>query len=244
MLTALLFLLALQVPPNGPDERAAELARRAVAADLGVEPASLIVRSVTPREWTPAQFECHRGPAAPGTAGPTLRGYRVVLASGVRVVPVNVSGDRAVVCPGLALEAPLTPEPPDPQESHDPAVIAALPVLPEPADQAGRDRVAHARDDLRRRLQSRAATIDLVGYRAVTWRDGSLGCPKAGMAYPQALVPGVVIELRAEGRLWSYHAGGTRPPFYCSTPVKPAPGPDPRADATSTAPGSRPKNTA
>ena len=102
---------------------------------------------------------CGPGPAAPGTVGATLRGYRVVLAAGARVVPVNVSGDRAVVCAGFALNAPLVPEL---QESDDSPPIAARPVIPLPTDTAARDRVNHARNDLRTRLTNRDAPIDLV----------------------------------------------------------------------------------
>ena len=41
---------------------------------------------------------------------------------------------------------------------------------------------------------------------AVTWPDGSLGCPEPGMAYTQALVPGYRILVRAGERLLEYHA--------------------------------------
>ena len=61
--------------------------------------------------------------------------------------------------------------------------------------------------------------------RGVTWRDGSLGCPKPGMMYTQALVEGALIVLRLEGREYSYHSGAGKPPFYCENPVSPASGP-------------------
>ena len=44
-------------------------------------------------------------------------------------------------------------------------------------------------DDLRVRL-GEGATIDVVLYEDVVWRDGSLGCPQPGMAYTQALEDG------------------------------------------------------
>jgi hypothetical protein len=49
-------------------------------------------------------------------------------------------------------------------------------------------------------------SITVVKAEAVTWPDGSLGCPKPGMAYTQALVPGYRIRLRAKGTLLDYHA--------------------------------------
>lgn len=41
---------------------------------------------------------------------------------------------------------------------------------------------------------------------AVTWADGSLGCPQPGMSYTMALVPGYRIKVRAGGRVLDYHA--------------------------------------
>lgn len=49
---------------------------------------------------------------------------------------------------------------------------------------------------------------DLVveSAEAVTWADGSLGCPEPGMMYTQALVPGYRIRVRAGDHLLDYHA--------------------------------------
>jgi hypothetical protein len=41
---------------------------------------------------------------------------------------------------------------------------------------------------------------------AVTWADGSLGCPEPGMNYTMALVPGYRIRVRAGEQLLDYHA--------------------------------------
>ncbi len=45
-----------------------------------------------------------------------------------------------------------------------------------------------------------------VTTEAVTWADGSLGCPRPGMAYTQALVPGWRLIVRDGGRELVYHA--------------------------------------
>jgi hypothetical protein len=50
------------------------------------------------------------------------------------------------------------------------------------------------------------AAVRIVRAEAVTWRDGSLGCPRAGLAYPQALVAGWLVEAEAAGQRWRYHA--------------------------------------
>lgn len=46
-------------------------------------------------------------------------------------------------------------------------------------------------------------TVDSV--RAVTWPDGSIGCPEPGVGYAQVLTPGHKITLRAEGKIYVMH---------------------------------------
>ena len=79
--------------------------------------------------------------------------------------------------------------------------------------------------DLASRLGIPEGNIEVLSEENVTWRDGSLGCPRPGMMYTQALVEGSRIVLRAGGRDYSYHSGAGKPPFYCEDPVSPAPGP-------------------
>jgi hypothetical protein len=57
------------------------------------------------------------------------------------------------------------------------------------------ERSGLARDDL-----------EVQSAEAVTWSDGSLGCPRPGMEYTQALVPGYRIKVRAGERVLDYHA--------------------------------------
>ena len=60
--------------------------------------------------------------------------------------------------------------------------------------------------------------IEVVAHEQVTWRDGSLGCPKPGMMYTQALVDGYRIVLRARGQTVHYHGGAGGSPFRCDNP--------------------------
>ena len=60
--------------------------------------------------------------------------------------------------------------------------------------------------------------IQVVANEPVTWRDGSMGCPKPGMMYTQALVDGYRIVLRAAGEVVEYHGSTGRPPFRCDHP--------------------------
>lgn len=82
---------------------------------------------------------------------------------------------------------------------------------------------AAAITDLSERLAVATSEIEFVRIKNVTWRDGSLGCPKEGMMYTQALVDGTVIILRFDNKNYHYHAAQGRDPFYCENPVKPAP---------------------
>jgi len=87
--------------------------------------------------------------------------------------------------------------------------------------------VKDATRDLAGRLGVPASDIVLVRQQAVTWRDGSLGCPKKGMMYTQALVDGTLIVLQVDGKTYPYHSGDGRAPFYCENPREPAARPSP-----------------
>lgn len=60
--------------------------------------------------------------------------------------------------------------------------------------------------DASRRTALASSALKLARAEAVTWPDGSLGCPKPGMLYTQALVPGYRIRIQAAGRAMDYHA--------------------------------------
>lgn len=46
--------------------------------------------------------------------------------------------------------------------------------------------------------------IEVTRSEAVTWPDGSLGCPEPGMFYTQAVEPGYWVELEVEGQMLDY----------------------------------------
>jgi hypothetical protein len=50
------------------------------------------------------------------------------------------------------------------------------------------------------------AAFTVIAASAVTWSDGSLGCPEPGMMYTQALVPGYRVILDSAGIEYDYHA--------------------------------------
>lgn len=61
-------------------------------------------------------------------------------------------------------------------------------------------------DDAVRRTGIAKATLKVESAEAVTWSDGSLGCPQPGMSYTMALVPGYRIKVQAGEQVLDYHA--------------------------------------
>jgi hypothetical protein len=68
-----------------------------------------------------------------------------------------------------------------------------------------------------------SSRISVARSVEVTWPDGSIGCPEPGFMYTQALVPGTLVELVADGTTYAFHQAGERPPFYCANPKEPFP---------------------
>jgi xanthine dehydrogenase molybdopterin-binding subunit B len=72
-----------------------------------------------------------------------------------------------------------------------------------------------AKQDLAGRMGFHIDEIDFVDFESVIWPDGSLGCPKLGVAYTQVQQEGYLIHLRYAGQIFSYHGGGEITPFLC-----------------------------
>ncbi len=49
------------------------------------------------------------------------------------------------------------------------------------------------------------ADVAVVNVTAVTWRDGSLGCPEPGRYYIQQLIDGFRVLLSAAGKQYDVH---------------------------------------
>lgn len=79
-----------------------------------------------------------------------------------------------------------------PQELHINATLAAVKdaVLSDAAQRTGRKK----------------SELVVESAEAVTWADGSLGCPEPGAMYTMALVPGYRVRVRADRALLDYHA--------------------------------------
>ena len=78
--------------------------------------------------------------------------------------------------------------------------------------------------DLAGRLGVDRSTITVTRHEEVSWSDGSLGCPKPGFNYTQAITPGYLIVLTVNGLDYEYHGRPGGSPFYCAAPRPPAAG--------------------
>lgn len=86
------------------------------------------------------------------------------------------------------------------------------------------DRVAAAVADLASREGVDASDITVVDASPVTWSDGSLGCPKPGMSYTQALTEGFLLVLETGGKRVEYHGALRGPLKLCENPKPPVSG--------------------
>jgi hypothetical protein len=80
--------------------------------------------------------------------------------------------------------------------------------------------------DAATRTGLKRADLKVLSAEAVTWPDGSLGCPQPGMQYTEALVPGYRVRIQAGARVLDYHAGRSGQPVYCPAGRSQPPLPD------------------
>jgi hypothetical protein len=163
----------------GAQPKEVDLARSALAKELGVAPDALKLRSSRPAHWSDGSLGCPRK----GERYPQVitKGREVVLESGGRDYAVHVGGGRTVICKTTRTEgeAPL----------GGGALVALI-----------------ARKDLAARLQIDPGSIETNFVRPQTWPDASLGCPEPGMSYAQMETPGYLIELKAKDKTYTYHS--------------------------------------
>lgn len=119
----------------------------------------------------------------------------------VALVAITLAG-----CASTGSPASSTPEPTSSDERS---------MQPSPAPHAGDapdgipDEVwAALVADLGQRLDQPVIDPAIVTAKAMTFNDGSLGCPKPGQAYTQALVDGYQIVVEVDGARYDYRSPG------------------------------------
>jgi hypothetical protein len=95
--------------------------------------------------------------------------------------------------------------------------VPPSPLLAPPPPQGATldDMVKAARADAAQRTGLAPEALALISAEAVTWSDGSLGCPQPGKFYTQALVPGYRVRLRGPDGEMDYHASTRGAPMLC-----------------------------
>ena len=75
--------------------------------------------------------------------------------------------------------------------------------------------VAGAISDLATRTGVASSAITINKASVVEWGSSALGCPKEGMNYTQAIVPGVLLILESDDVLYRYHGRSDSKLSYC-----------------------------
>lgn len=116
-------------------------------------------------------------------------------------------------CSAAALPATETPAAsgtsgrPSGFPSQAPPLVTVPPSAEPVLGEAPAGIVAAARADLAGRIGSQAAgAAVVVRSEAVTWPDGSLGCPQPGMYYEQIEVEGYQVVFEVDGAQYDYRA--------------------------------------
>lgn len=139
------------------------------------------------------------------------------------VRPVRGLALGAVAAIVVACAAPVASEPAPPvSPSEEETAMPPIRDVPAEIVEAALAAVEEREQVLRDSFAIRAA-------EAVTWRDGSLGCPQPGGMYTQALVPGYRIVLQyGDGREFHVHASRAGDVLVCDDPQPPVDATDER----------------
>jgi hypothetical protein len=78
--------------------------------------------------------------------------------------------------------------------------------------------------DLSARTGKDAAAATVTKAEAVTWPDGSLGCPQPGVMYTQIVTPGYQVILELDGTTYDYRVSGEGTTIRLCEGLKPAGG--------------------
>jgi hypothetical protein len=62
--------------------------------------------------------------------------------------------------------------------------------------------------------------VTVARSQAMTWSDGSLGCPEPDMSYTQALVDGYHVVLEVAGEMLDYRVGSGSDFRLCESPLE------------------------
>src|SRR5574338_808152 len=101
-------------------------------------------------------------------------------------------------------ETPTATNPP-PTEAPPSPETATPGVVPPPVSSPSETMVQMSIDYLHEKFSLAADSVSVNEVTPMTWPDASLGCPKKGVLYIQAVTPGFQILLEADGHLFTFH---------------------------------------
>lgn len=108
-----------------------------------------------------------------------------------------------------------------PKRLPDPVVrdMTVPPAEPVPTTALPRELRRAVVADAAKHLGVAESSVVLTRAEQVNWPDGSLGCPRAGMSYTQALVPGFRVVARSVERQLVYHTDAHAKVIRCDEPI-------------------------
>jgi hypothetical protein len=155
--------------------------------------------------------------ASPATNTPDSQG-----GAGVNANPAGLQSEASPTAPGETDSSGSAGA--APSETPNPAfTLPQLVPTPEQpiVGEIPADLMAKLSDDVQKRAGVTAESMTIVRAEAVTWNDGSLGCPQPGMFYTQALVDGYWVVLQVGDVVYDYRTSGTAYFVLCEQPSIP-----------------------
>jgi len=131
-------------------------------------------------------------------------------------VPARVAASLATVW--LLVGCGAGTEEPTPAPEREETQVSDTPSAEQRPRTSLERQVEFAKADLAQRTGLDPEGIEVLVARNVTWRDGSMGCPKPDRGYAQVLTPGVEIRLGHGKRRFNYHGSRVGEPFLCEPP--------------------------
>lgn len=117
---------------------------------------------------------------------------RFILATALVVIVAGCSASAgATAPPASATRPPMITLPPSASSSPETSIVPPQLLDPVLADAA-------------QRTGAELSAVQVVEATSRTWNDGSLGCPKPGVMYTQAIVDGYQVIVEANGQKLDY----------------------------------------
>ena len=184
---------ALAFGGDEASDKAVALAREALSRQLGTVVDSTAVVDVVAVSWPDSSLGCPK----PGMmySSVLLSGHLVRLRASNVVYAVHVGAGEAIVCgQGPAPDGSAQPQSQGKTDANATTVAVGLRL----AEQA--------RTALASRLDVPRNRVTIESYRAVTWPDADLGCPRVGEPLSPQPTKGFLIQLRVGRQAYPFHS--------------------------------------